>query len=146
MRTYEEAMEYSLQHPTELAEFIYLYSNGGTMSTGSFLNGKREGLFTYYNHDNKVEQKDTYNSKTSHIERKFFWGDESLESHYFSKNNIMHGEYMQFNEDGTTGYHQFVVNDCYMEELDYLINEPRDEAFYVTLALYGIDKEYTIGG
>ena len=150
MRTYIEAHEYSKLKPTELVEFYSLRVDGITrMSggpkqyyTGFFLNGKHAGSHVYYS-GNIPQYRNIYNSKTSQSEHTRFWSDGCIMKRYFKKTKSMHGEYIEFNGDGTPKYHQFLVNDKHIKELDYLVKDPRDEAFYFTLALYGIDKEYT---
>ena len=144
MRSYEKANKYSKQNPTRLVEFKEVYTVRGTQQTGFLLNGERDGLFEY-SRGSILLYSDMYNSTTSHVEHKSFWNDRSIASHYFIRKTIMHGEYISFRITGKVRDHHFVVNDHRMKELNYLINEPRDEAFYVTLALYGIDKEYIIG-
>ena len=146
MRTTKEARQYSKQNPTELVEFKEVYSDGSTQRSGFFLNGKREGICDFYQHNPHVlDFRDIYNSKTSHAEVFCFWDDGRVASHYFTRKTIMHGEHMSISITGSVCEHYFVVDDRQVKELDYLINEPRDDAFYVTLALYGIDKEYIIG-
>ena len=93
----------------------YILSNS---STGILINGKREGLCR---------------SKNEHA----YW-------YSFLKSNKLHGEYKHHSTNGCVISNYFNINNERVEELDYLVNEPRDDAFYVTLALYGIDKEYTI--
>ena len=142
MRTYEEARKYSKQNPDELVKFSDLCSDGTTERAGFFLNGKQEGLVEYYqNGPNALNFMDTFNSKTSYGEHKCFWKDGSVASHHFTRKNIRHGEVFHDNLD----IHYFVVDTIHISELDDLVNEPRDESFYFTLSLYGIDKEYTIG-
>ena len=142
MRTYSEALEYSKKNPTELVEFKKIYSNELTYLTGFFLNGKQEGVFEYFSNC-VLLYSDVYNSKRLHSETTCFWSDGSVESCYFRKNKSMHGEHIEFNKDGTIESHYFTVNSYHITELDYLLDADRDDAFYVTLALYGIDKEYT---
>ena len=146
MRTYNKASTFSKKHPTQLVEFRDLYYNKTTCRTGFLLNGVFEGKIVYYQNGNKTaEYIDICNSKTSHVEHTCFWKDGSIERHYFTIKDIMHGEYIRISDTGSVSDNYFVVNNQHVKELDYMINEPRDEAFYVTLALYGIDKEYTIG-
>ena len=146
MRTTKEARQYSKQNPTELVEFKEVYSDGSTQRSGFFLNGKREGICDFYQNDPHVlDFRDIYNSKTSHAEVFCFWDDGRVASHYFTRKTIMHGEAINVRSAGSMYERYFVVNNQHMEELDYLVNEPRDEAFYFTLSLYGIDKEYIIG-
>ena len=144
MRTHKEAMEYSKQNPAELVECKEVYVDKGTQQTGFLLDGKWEGLFEY-SRGSILLFSDTYNSKSSHVEHKCFWDDGSIASHYFTRKTIMHGEAINVRSAGSMYERYFVVNNQHMEELDYLVNEPRDEAFYFTLSLYGIDKEYIIG-
>ena len=142
MRTYNEAHKYSMKNPTELVEFKEVCYDGSYFRPGSLLNGKREGVFEYFSYG-IILNREVYNSKTSQTEHIYFWSDNSISSHYFRKNDIMHGEYVYFNKDRTVNDYCCYNSNTRIEELDYLINEPRDDAFYVTLSLYGIDKEYT---
>ena len=142
MRTYDEALEYSKKNPTELVEFYSLHSEEITHWTGFFLNGTFEGVFDYFGHD-ALLHRDIHNSKTDQTEHLRFRSNGSVSKHYFSRGVLVHGEYSWFNEDSTSSYHQFLVNDKHIEELDYLLDADRDDTFYFTLALYGIDKEYT---
>ena len=143
MRTYTEAETYSKKNPTELVEFKDLYPDRCEHWTGFLLNGKRDGLFEYYRGDILLYN-DVYNSITLHSEHKWFTCDGSLELHYFRKNKVTHGEYKSFNEDGAVVDQYFYNSGTYVKELDYLVHEERDEAFYFTLSMHGIDKEYTL--
>ena len=142
MRTYDEALVYSKKNPTEVVEFNDYSNSINEWLSGSFLNGKKEGMFEY-RRDNVLKIRDVHNSKTGQSEHIYFWSDNSIRSHYFSKDDIIYGEYKYFNEDGVAIKHKFYKSSTHVEELDYLVNELRDDTFYVTLALYGIDKEYT---
>ena len=141
MRTYEEAEMYSKQNPTELVEFNQRYSSSD-LWTGFLLNGEREGVFEFFNTD-VLKFRDIHNSKTLHSEHLLFMPDGSVSVHYFRRWPKMHGEYKRFNEDRTVNEHYFYNSDTHIEELNYVVNETRDDVFYVTLAMYGIDKEYT---
>ena len=143
MRTYHEALVYSELNPTELVEFKDLFSDGITYWTGFFLNGKHEGVFEYYI-STGLAKREIHNSKASCTKHTYFMSDGSISKQYFRRRAKAHGEYIEFNEDGTIESHYFKVNSYHVTELDYLIKELRDEAFYFTLALHGIDKEYTL--
>ena len=142
MRTQTEALEYSKQNPTELVEFMELFDNNNIRATGFVLNGKREGNSEYY-YNGTLKYRDVYNSKTSHTEHIHFLNDGNIGRHFFSHGITSHGEYIEFNEDISVGGHKFYNLGTYIEELDELLDADRDEAFYFTLAMYGIDKEYT---
>ena len=142
MRTYDEALEYSEQHPTEVVEFRGLDYVGLTKSVGFFLNGEREGAFEYYNRG-VLHHKDIYNSKTKQAEHFRFRCNGSISRHFFSQNSIIHGEYRWFNTEGAVIEQCFYNSGTSIDELDYLVHTDRDDVFYVTLALYGIGKEYT---
>ena len=142
MITYNEAKAYSEQNPDELVEFKECYSNKGGWLSGSFLNGKKEGMFEYFS-NYMLKFRDVHNSGTQQTEQVHFRSNGMILKHFFSHRNLIHGEYINFNEDGTVNEHCFSKSGAYIEELDYLLDEDRDEAFYVTLALHGIDKEYT---
>ena len=116
---YITARLYSAANPNEI--FTYAIAYDKTTITGTVMNGVRNGIYTVY------------------------YGDGDLRWRMFYKDDIKHGECVYYDENGKLMNHYFNVNNIRMKELDYLLNEPRDDAFYVTLALYGIDKEYTIG-
>ena len=143
MRSRIEAMEYSKQNPTELVEFKDLSSNVTTYWAGFFLNGEREGVFDYYS-TNVLKFRDVFNSKTQHAEHLHFRPDGRICMHFFRRCRKMHGEYIEFNEDDTVRKHHFYKSGSHIEDLDYLLDAERDDAFYVTLALYEIDKEYIL--
>ena len=142
MRTYSEARTYSKLNPSELVELKECYYIKGDWLTGFFLNGKQEGVFEYFNMY-LLKYRDVYNSKIGQTEISCFRSNGDIRKHYFSKNNVMYGEYIEFNEDGTVNDHCFYNSDTHIKELDDLLDAERDEAFYFTLAMYGIDKEYT---
>ena len=142
MRTCNEAETYSQKNPTELVEFKDWYFNRRSHLTGFFLNGEREGLFELFS-DKKLKYTSVFNVKTRHSEHKRLVPAGTVDKHYFRKGVATHGEFVEFNTDGTVGIHRFYNAGKHVEELDYLVHEDRDEAFYVTLALYGIDKDCT---
>ena len=144
MRNYKEerARLYSIQHPNELVEFRDCYSNGTSSVVGFLLNGKREGTFEYYR-DSNVVKREIYNSIILKEEHAEIRPNGNIRRQYFNRRYCAHGEYKWFEEDGTLFDSCFYNSGKYVEELNDLVNEPRDESFYVTLALYGIDKEYT---
>ena len=142
MRTRTTALEYSKHHPTEIIEIKEKYSDGSTYFTGFALNGQREGLFEYYR-GGIIVKREIYNSTTSQIEHTELRPDGNIRRQYFSRRHCTHGEAIWFDEDGTVTEHCFYNSDTYVNELSYLVNEPRDDVFYFTLALHGIDKEYT---
>ena len=99
-----------------------LFNPDQIKSSGAFLNGGRHGEFIWY----------------------FDTG--AIECHCFFKNGESYGEYVYYAINGCVLEHSFrSTNGTRIDELVYLFDEPRDEAFYFTLALHGIDKEYTIG-
>ena len=142
MRTYNEALAHSKKNPTELVEFRERYDINASVCCGFLLNEEREGIVEHFNSE-KLVQRDIYNSKSSLSEHLRFWPNGTIRWHYFNKNNIMHGEYIRFDISGVVRTHQFYASCTLIEELKYLINQPRDDVFYFTLAMYGIDKEYT---
>ena len=123
MCDYYDKLCESEKNPTELISFESTFHNDSSKPefTGSLLNGKSEGSFVWY----------------------FRTG--AIEANTFFKDGIYHGENIRYNKCGAVLRHVFYKHQVHIEELDYLVNEPRDEAFYFTLSLYGIDKEYTIG-
>ena len=142
MRTYKEAMGYSKLNPTELVEYRDSFDSSDHLHTGFLLNRKHEGLYEYYR-GSILQHRDIYNSKTSHSEHSRFRSNGTLSRRWFDRGTTRHGECTWFNEDETVTDHYFYISGIIIEELDYLVNEPRDEVFYFTLALHGIDKEYT---
>ena len=96
MRTYDKAIIHSMKNPTELVEFKEMHCSGAAYQIGFFLNGEREGVFEHYRYS-KLAQRDTYNSKMSCAEHLHFKLDGSVSRHYFSKDDIIHGEYKWFN-------------------------------------------------
>ena len=141
MRNYKEAIIHSMKNPTEPVEFKYADTNSKHRA-GLLLNGKFEGTFEYHR-DGILLSCEVYNSKIRHSEHTMFRCDGSIENHYFRKNKSIHGEFKWFNEDGAVIEHKFYKSGSHAEELDYLLDTDRDAPFYFTLALYGIDKEYT---
>ena len=142
MRTYNEALEYSMKNPTELVEYREFFASKDDHRTGFLLNRKHKGLYEYYR-GSILQHRGIYNSETSQAEHVRFRTDGTLSIHYFSKDDIIYGEYKYFKEDGTVTDHYFCKSGAHIEELDYLLDEDRDDAFYFTLSLHGIDKEYT---
>ena len=119
---YITARRYSVANPAEVVLFKDRHIAPPTPRVeGALLNGQLEGLVLWYTRSSGLECQCLY------------------------KNDERHGECIYYNEDGKPANHYFAQNNDIIEELNYLVNEPRDEAFYVTLALYGIDKEYIIG-
>ena len=122
MTGYRDAMLDSRINPGKLLQFQTTFSSDQIKSKGAFLNGEREGEFIWY----------------------FDTGE--IECQCFFKKGESYGEHIYYDIYNCVDHHSFRSTDGMpIEELDYLLNEPRDDAFYVTLALYGIDKEYTIG-
>ena len=142
MRNYNEAMEYSKHNPTEVVEFKDSFDKYDQLHTGFLLNRKHEGLNEFYC-NNILQHRDIYNAKTLHSEHLHFRSNGTISRHCFGRGCARHGECAWFNEDETVTDHYFYISGSIIKELDYLVNEPRDDAFYVTLALHGIDKEYT---
>ena len=123
MKTFDniaEAKEYSMFNPDELVKYSKYCHQVKQYCIGHFLNTKREGAMLWKSTSNDI----CY--------------------YFFYRNNIMHGEYKRSDDIENFNYHCFYVNGYHLEDLDYLLVTDRDEAFYVTLALYGIDKEHTI--
>ena len=112
------AIVYSIDNPSELVECVTKNMLCDTTSYCFFLNGLRHGRFKYCNADGIVLCTEYYISGKFHGECR-----------------TMINSCMQ---------HGFYVEHERLHELDYLLNEPRDEAFYVTLAMHGIFKEHTI--
>ena len=142
MRTYNEAHEYSKQNPTELVEFCSVCDDRTEWTSGFLLNGKREGLNEYHR-DGILQHRGIYNSETSQTKHIYFMPDGSVQRQYFSRRCVVHGEYIWYNEDGSVEHRYFYNSGSAVKELDYLFDEERDDAFYVTLAMHSIDKEYT---
>ena len=142
MRTMHEAIAYSKKHPDVLVEFKDLYPDSTNNLSGSILNNELEGEIKYYYHG-VIEYKDVYDARSAKSEHTIYRRDGSISDQFFCKTSSQHGEFISFDTNGVVTTHMFKVNSYYIKELDYLLDEDRDEAFYVTLALHGIDKEYT---
>ena len=99
----------------------------------------------FYDNPSKIEFTGSVKNGMYDGEFKWFRITGEIHSNRFYKCSQVHGESILYNAVGVILKHCFMLNNRRVEELDYLVNDPRDEAFYVTLALYGIDKEYTIG-
>ena len=120
---YITARRHSITVPSEIVVFEDQHNASVKSSTvkGTILNGLIEGTIVWYHSTGILECQCQY------------------------KNDEGHGECIYYNEEGVISDNYFIINNERVEELDDLVNEPRDESFYFTLSLYGIDKEYTIG-
>ena len=119
MRLYLDALSYSREHPTELVAYKRITGIGAGVNYGAFLNSKQHGIFSWHDRRGKLNCK------------------------HFKRNGMSHGEYMLFNDSGDVTIHSMYCNGAIIEALSSMLCDERDDAFYVTLALYGIDKEYT---
>ena len=145
MRRYTAALVYSNKNPDEVVPYIDLYPNNTTRALGFLLDGKDTGVYEHYNNNKWIDQRIIYNSMSNHKEYIWFWAPGEIKRHQFYKNRELHGEMLVVESNGTISINRFYLHGVYAEEIDYLLDTERDEAFYVTLALYGIDKEYTCG-
>ena len=120
---YIAARRHSRTFPSEIVVFEDYHNASIKLSTvkGTMLNGLIEGTIVWYHSTGGLECQCQY------------------------KNDERHGECIYYDEEGVVIDSYFNINNERVEELDDLVNEPRDESFYFTLSLYGIDKEYTIG-
>ena len=119
MHEYWRAKRKSEETPDVI--FTYAIAYDKTTVTGTIMNGVRNGIYTGY------------------------YGDGVIGCRMFYKDDIKHGECMYYDKNGELMNHYFNVNNTHMKDLNDIVNEPRDESFYFTLSLYGIDKEHTIG-
>ena len=134
---YGIAIQYSTYHPYEQVKFCDLsYRNSVEL-----MRGLNNGKYIRYYHSGECQDIHFFVDDVRHGEYTLFCKNGEISKQLFYKNDALHGEYIDKNKIND---HHFFINGVQMDDLDYLINADRDEAFYVTLALHGIDKEHTI--
>ena len=117
MRSLQVALKISKENTTELVEFISKNRKG--YNIGTLLNRRIVGLRTWYFDSGVVRCK------------------------CFYKNDLVHGEFLEFSESSKIEQHSFYSKGEILTDLDTLANSERDDAFYTTLALCEIYKEHT---
>ena len=148
-----DAISYSRKHPTEEVEHkmkcmtrdIGNINEKSVCHTCYFMNGKRHGMEYSVFNNGVVRDRCNYVNGEREGLHEVYYDNKQIRCSRFFVNGKVHGEYRFYNECGIIETNCFFVNYIHEKELNYLVNEPRDEAFYFTLALYGISPEHVLG-
>ena len=140
--TRNDSTRYSTDNPTEQIMFVDFFDTvifGRITAYTPLLDGQPHGKLRYVYNNGQIR------SEINHVKGKRvgpykqFNEDGSIHSQGYFLDDLLHGECIKTNNS-----HRFYVNNMYIEDLDYLVHEERNDEFYVTLSLYGIFEQHLI--